>query len=220
MTKWLSRQESVQLQDAYLHWCLYASVIGKGTEEIEKDKTEQCIWIIEADENVRQVMGRVTLGNFLFSPVKRAYSVSKAPFQCAVRISDLQQQYEASHFLPALNSFLTQHLPNSKLANVFDVFDTYSNIRVLHPGAPHFDPSKWISRLRASPGKAIQPGTRKKPKPARFDTALVLEDPNGLVSEGLQGVRITFYILFYFTYSFVQVSVLVESVLSSLSHNI
>jgi hypothetical protein len=132
--------------------------------------------------------GQMTLTSLLMTPAQRAFSVAHSIYRRAVNVSALHQEYKAFNFLPDLNSFLIQHLPGSRSAHAFDSFDVHSNIRVLYPPSSQFASSKRLCRLRASPAKPPKPGTRAKPKPAQFDTALFLEDVNGSVpTEGFEG---------------------------------
>jgi hypothetical protein len=60
MTKWLTRQESVHRQDAYLNWCLHSNILQAIAET---EDVEEGIRVLDVEEG--KVEDRVTMGMLL-----------------------------------------------------------------------------------------------------------------------------------------------------------
>ena len=65
-------------------------------------------------------------------------------------------------------------MPGSLIPNQFDCFDIYNTISNLAPSKPHVSDTKRLISVRATPEHPN--GPRKPPTPARFDTAIIIED--------------------------------------------
>jgi hypothetical protein len=83
----------------------------------------------------------------------------------------------ATEFLPALQTFLDHNMPcniHILKPNQFDCFDIYNAISILLPLKPHVSDTKCLITVQATPEHLN--GPQKPPMPARFNTAVIIED--------------------------------------------
>ncbi|OBZ72969.1 hypothetical protein A0H81_07161 [Grifola frondosa] len=178
MTLWLQRQEAIERRSAYLYWIFHwhDKLELEDADDEGRDETSD-----GEDEDINQEEFTV-LKELLDSNVSRAFQVTKHPTFLHVSIPTLQSRYGATHFLAALKIFLDQHIPNHTIPHEYDHFDLYSRISLLLPSRSHVANNKRLTHLHATAAKPRQ-GTRK-PVPARFDTALIIEDADTFHTEG------------------------------------
>src|SRR6202040_2926541 len=122
------------------------------------------------------------------------YRVAKAPAFPNTPLRCLEQAYGASEFLPALKTFIQQTFTSRPLLpNEYDRFNVYNTIHVMLPSQPHVSDRKRQQTIHATPDH--NKGPRKRLSPARFDTALIIEDADLYREEGgLHGMYITIFI--------------------------
>ncbi|KIK44335.1 hypothetical protein CY34DRAFT_23094 [Suillus luteus UH-Slu-Lm8-n1] len=163
MTTWLRRQESLYIKDAYLH-C---------RSDSEDD--------IPANSHQLHTMPRQIHRYF----VPKICSCPNIPIQRLI------ENHGASHFILALQAFVNEHLPGHlhRLLNAQDRIDVYKYLSVLSPARPHITNSKHFFKLRASPVVASR-DPRRPPAPARFDTALVIENRELYTGKGIAGLHV------------------------------
>ena len=187
MTRWLQRQEAINLRDSYLEWLgvLESSEdASAGTPPTDKSDSDDSGEAYKLPlEGEREVTARL-INTPLFT-----YHISKTSPLPRIPISKLASEYGAMEFLPALETFLKDHMPaNTLMPNAFDRFDLFKSISILLPSQPHVSDTKRRVTIRATPQHSN--GPRKLPTPARFDTALIIEDVDAYEDSGLAGVFI------------------------------
>ena len=210
MTTWLQRQEALVRQDSYLSWALREDGLNSGADltdegaasedDMAEDEPEDKEGDEDEDENEdkehEDSAGRLsrseesdaeeaafkTLKSLLNSNVRRAYHVPLSPSDKRISLPELHTQYRAPGFLAALHTFLDTHLPTATRPNEFDTYDVFHYINILKPAVRHFDNSKRICKVRASP---VRPriGTRRA-APAHFDCGLFVVDAAKHKTEG------------------------------------
>ena len=164
MAKWLQRHEAIDLQSAYLQWhtgCLPLDEIDSDGDGPELDMPD--------------------------TPSGSTYYVAQSPAFPSTPLPRLIDAYGASEFLPALKAFLQENFTSTAvLPKEHDCFDVYKSLYIMQDSQPHVSDCKHLKTIFATPERSN--GSRKQPSPARFDTALVIED-TGLHSKegGLHG---------------------------------
>ncbi|EPQ56384.1 hypothetical protein GLOTRDRAFT_40361, partial [Gloeophyllum trabeum ATCC 11539] len=110
-----------------------------------------------------------------------------------LHLADLEHDYSAVDFLPALCTFLVEHYPDINVTlSHFDVFNMYKTALVPLPPSYHFpDNSSRYTRIHAVPIRRMR-DPRKADTPAHFDTVLAMEDrrERQLDPHGMRGLRI------------------------------
>lgn len=106
-------------------------------------------------------------------------------------MSRLQTEFGAVDFIPALQTFLSHHFPNSSIpASQYDRFDLFKSVLLQLPRRDHISDLKRLNRVRAHPSIPNR-DRRKPPSPAHFDVAFVVEDHQLWESgTGLDGLRL------------------------------
>jgi len=106
----------------------------------------------------------------------------------------LETSYGATAFLPALKSFLHDHLPhNTVVPSHHDRFDVFRQVIITAPADQRVgnSPKRW--RIRATP--EVLPGVGRKPgSPARFDMVLVRNGIHISPNHSLHGTLLFFCI--------------------------
>jgi hypothetical protein len=107
------------------------------------------------------------------------------PIQCLI------EHHGASLFIPALETFVREHIPSSNPSHTSKLIpqeriDVYKYLTVLSPACPHVSNSKCFFKVRASPVVASK-DPRKPPAPARFDSALFIDDRALYTGKGISG---------------------------------
>ncbi|KAI1784413.1 hypothetical protein LXA43DRAFT_1101448 [Ganoderma leucocontextum] len=206
MTTWLQRQEALVRRDSYLSWVLGDGdgVDGSADEDAASDEDED----EDEDETDNENLGDAlpagsapprsdqgdareanykTLKSLLDSNVRLAYQLPLTPSARRVSLVDLETRYGAAGFLDDLTNYLHAHLPTATRPNEFNTYDVFNYINILQPALRHFDNSKRICKIRASPAKP-RVGPRR-PVPPRFDCGLFIVDADShRDGRGLNGV--------------------------------
>lgn len=152
MTKWLQRQEAVDRHSAYLNWVSAASMSTSRT--VQESGPFSPSGIIPG----------------------HAYHLPKTcPFP-NTSVNRLVSAFGAPDFVPAFQAFLNKQIPESRIsASIYDRFNVYKSVVVLHPSVPHISDTKQFDKLRAC-CTIPSCNLRKPDTPAHFDTALIVED--------------------------------------------
>ncbi|KAG1789923.1 uncharacterized protein HD556DRAFT_1446500 [Suillus plorans] len=199
MTTWLRRQESLSIKDAYLHWWASQRLIDKPSDSAAAlDLVEQDSDISKSDsdddipDHSRQlhIMPR-QIHRFTMLSATRGYFVPKICSFPNIPIQRLIENHGTSQFVPALQAFVNEHFPGQlhRQLNAQDRVDVFKYLSVLSPARPHITNSKCFFKIRASPVVASR-DPRKLPAPARFDTALFIENRELYTAKGISGLRV------------------------------
>jgi hypothetical protein len=204
MTRWLQRQEAMDLRAAYLRWLniLIESEEDLGLLDLEPEEP-----IEDYDDGEAEYLQEAGHANTILAELKAeaaplfAYKIAKkSPFP-NTSVARITSAYGAAEFLCALQSFLDDHLPRHTLKpNQFDRFDIYNAISILLPSKPHVSDTKHLISVRATPEHSNSP--RKPPTLARFDTAVVIEDEEAYEEGQIAGMRCTFYAILILNFAF------------------
>ncbi|KAG1788448.1 uncharacterized protein HD556DRAFT_1312038 [Suillus plorans] len=122
----------------------------------------------------------------------RGYYLPKTCHFPNTPIQRLIDHHGASLFIPALKSFIREHAPTIQShgnLNLQECIDVYKYIMVLLPARPHVSNSKCFFKVCASPVVASK-DPRKPLVPARFDTALFIEERALYNGKGISGLRV------------------------------
>jgi hypothetical protein len=171
MTHWLELQEAVYRHGIFINW-VASQQLGQpdDLDAIDNDKGKP-------EFNDRH---QILYSTSEFTPsglgVSRGYRVAKScPFP-NTSVTHLKTDFGAINFIPALQSFLSRHIPHALVsASKYDRFDLYKSILLLLPPMSHTSDLKRLNKLRAHPPTHNR-DLRKAPSPGHFDTALVVED--------------------------------------------
>ncbi|KAG1850231.1 hypothetical protein DFJ58DRAFT_716846 [Suillus subalutaceus] len=163
MALWLQRQEAVFLRGSYLDWLL--------------ERSRECGYDSDSDSEMEEP-GVVPANVCLTPPIVTQQHALHS-------IQHLVTTHGASMFLPALDLFLREHMPQNKISvktvlnpGPQDHFDVFQQVVIIAPPDP-----QWHVRAtpEVCPGRGWKPGS-----PAKFDMALV---SNGIQTHMLEGVR-------------------------------
>ncbi|KIJ09099.1 hypothetical protein PAXINDRAFT_45449, partial [Paxillus involutus ATCC 200175] len=125
------------------------------------------------------------------SRVGRYYLPSTCPLP-NIPISAIQDGHRAPLLIPALDTFLREAFPlahNHIQVRPYDRLDVFKYALILAPSRHHLSDTKRFFKIRAAP-EVLPRDARKKPTPAVFDMALVIEDPVIWDGVGMQGGRV------------------------------
>ena len=194
MTRWLQHQEAMDLHATYLQWLnvLIESQEDLGVLDPEPEEP------MEDDDGEAEYRWEADYANTVLAELKAeeapsfTYNIAKkSPFP-NTSVARITSAYGATEFLPALQTFLDDHLPrNSLKPNQFDRFDLYNAISILLPSKPHVSDTKRLISVRATAERSN--GLRKPSTPARFDTAVVIEDEKVYEEGQITGTWCMFY---------------------------
>ncbi|KAG1742960.1 hypothetical protein EDD22DRAFT_982148 [Suillus occidentalis] len=161
MTHWLELQEAVFRHGIFIDW-----VVSKGglSESLHLDS-------LEDDEEELTFADSDIIPSGLLA--LHGYRVAKTCLFPTISVSCLQTEFGAIDFIPALQTFLSHHFPNSSIpASQYDRFDLFKSVLLQLPRRDH------INRC-------------KPPSPAHFDVVFVVEDHQLWESgTGLDGLRL------------------------------
>lgn len=167
MTLWLQRQEAILIRSAYLSW--RTSPLSTSHPDSDSDTDSDS----DDDTDVQRIstmMGRSAT----------VYHVAKVPAVKNLAVTQLETQYGADQFLPALKAFLHMHSRAAVEPSRYDRFDVFKQITITLPPNRHLSARQRINRIRATPMKP--PHGRKPAVPAHFDTAFIIEDPKQYIN--------------------------------------
>ncbi|KAI0279323.1 hypothetical protein BGY98DRAFT_1089274 [Russula aff. rugulosa BPL654] len=98
--------------------------------------------------------------------------------------SELLPQEDTDHDEDDEEKFISRTI----VPNEYDRFDVYNAVHIVLPSRPHISDRKRQKTIHATPEHSN--GPRKQASPARFDTALVIEDTDLYREGGLRGLRV------------------------------
>ncbi|KAF9237171.1 hypothetical protein BU15DRAFT_49017 [Melanogaster broomeanus] len=186
MTKWLRRQDSLYLQDLFLTW--YHSLKPDGVNLNNADDPDSLESGSESDIWVRR------LNRFNMVNNERGYYL---PTSCPLPntpLSYVQETHQAPLLVQTLEAYLcATTFPMTRQPiriHSFDQIDVFKYITILAPSCQHISDTKRLFRIRVSP-ESLPRDARKKPTPAIFDTALIVEDMREFTGSGIAGKYIT-----------------------------
>jgi hypothetical protein len=196
MTRWLQRQDSIYLQDLYLAWHPEVVQSRVGSAEIDEGLGE------DSDADSQPGTSRPTttprlqtavrvrqLTRFVMVDHSRGYYLPSTCPLPNIPISAIQDGHRAPLLIPALDTFLREAFPlahNHIQVRPYDRLDVFKYVSILAPSRHHLSDTKRFFKIRAAP-EAPPRDARKKPTPAVFDMALVIEDPVIWDGVGMQG---------------------------------
>ena len=141
MTCWLQRQEALDLRAAYLQWL---NVLIEPKNDSGQEPEEP------TDDGEAEYHREARIADAILTELKTEQAPSftykiakKSPFP-NTPVSHLTSAYGATEFLPALQSFLNEHMPSSLNPNQFNCFDIYNAVSILLPSRPHVSDTKRL----------------------------------------------------------------------------
>lgn len=183
MTQWLQRQEAINIRTAYLKWLqVYAEMENGGEAEELLEEADDG----EAEYQRDLAETEAMLAEIDFSDTSSNYRIAKTSPRPNTSVHTLTTAYGATEFLNSLTAWLQIHMSSNRLTpNTFDTFPVYNAITITQPSQPHVSDSKNIIVVRATPAR--ENGDRKPTTPARFDTAMIVEDEDEYKPGWLEG---------------------------------
>ncbi|KZP10905.1 hypothetical protein FIBSPDRAFT_899352 [Athelia psychrophila] len=189
MKVWLHRQEAIDRHAAFLAW-VEDTELDSDTDEVEDALTTTG----EDDPQFKSAKHVMRLAPF-FTPsglvLGHGYRVPKGISFSNVSVDQIENDFSATTFLAAFQTYLSIHHPHATLAaSRYDRFNLYNSLTILLPIASHVSHLKRLNKIRAAP-QIPSKSARKPPKSAVADTVLVVEDAVALkASGGLNGLRV------------------------------
>ena len=194
MTHWLQRQEVMDLHAAYLQWLNILIESQEDLDVLDADPEEP----MEDDEGEAEYHPEADHVNAVLAELKAeeapsfTYKIAKKSPFLNTSVTCITSAYGTMEFLPALQTFLNDHLPcNTLKPNQFDCFDIYNAISILLPSKPHVSNTKRLISVRAT--AKCSNGPQKPPTLARFDTVVVIEDEEVYKEGQIAGMWRIFY---------------------------
>ncbi|KAF9235433.1 hypothetical protein BU15DRAFT_89590 [Melanogaster broomeanus] len=210
MTKWLRRQDSLYLQDLFLTW--HHSLKTDGNDLSNPDNPLDSS---ESGSESDSESGDEHLGarcpepkgpmptlhtDVLIRRLDRFIMINKhhgyfLPSLCPLPntpLSYVQERHQAPLLVQTLEAFLRANFPMTRQPiriRSFDRIDVFKYITILAPSHQHISDAKRLFKIRVSPELPPR-DARKRPSPAIFDTALIIEDPEQFTGTGVVGTRV------------------------------
>ncbi|KAG1894285.1 uncharacterized protein F5891DRAFT_1131006 [Suillus fuscotomentosus] len=158
MALWIQRQEAVFLDSTYLDWlseCSQSATVSSRTDPNHEHDLDS-----DSDAEIEELRSAAPTNASPSLPID-------------VSVDHLVTAHGATMFLPALKSFLHEHMPrNNIIPGPHDRFDVYQQVVIVTPPDPHASDLPTRLHIRATP--EVQPGPGRKPgTPTRFDMALI-----------------------------------------------
>jgi hypothetical protein len=104
-------------------------------------------------------------------------------------LSYVQERHQAPLLVQTLEAFLHATFPMTRQpirVRSFDRIDVFKYITILARSHQHINDTKRLFKIRVSPESPAR-DARKKPTPAIFDTALIIEDLEQFTGTGVTG---------------------------------
>lgn len=104
-------------------------------------------------------------------------------------IAHIQAQHDAPLLAQTLEAYLSATFPGSRhtvRVHSFDRLDVFNFITILAPERQHTSNTKRFFKLRVS-AESPPRDMRKKPTPAIFDNALIIDEPEKFNGTGITG---------------------------------
>ncbi|PSS37916.1 hypothetical protein PHLCEN_2v231 [Hermanssonia centrifuga] len=192
MTKWLSRQETVDRFAIYLEWRRNGEYLPLDLEPLTANRTLMAS--TRDNLNVASTASTITPSTRILCrpPVRpELYHVAASHPQSlrGIPAAEIITHHNALRFLPALSSFLHAH-GSLIIPQPVHRFNLYKDLTVLLPGIPQTSMKPLKNIIRASP--AVPAAGRKAAEPSHFDFALVRTGETNAVTDctPLQGIRV------------------------------
>ncbi|KAE9386962.1 hypothetical protein BT96DRAFT_1026018 [Gymnopus androsaceus JB14] len=185
MTRWLQRQEATDRFMVYLEW-IRKFKDSEGSYKAGDSKAGEMDDLSGAVIATQKVVSSETA-----TVLSTSYRIAANHPQSlrGINAQTIIDQHGASHFLPALQSFLSAH--NSiATARWFDLFNLYKRLILTLPEIPEAKPTTLKNIVRASP--PVPSIARRPEEPAHLDFALVRTGEHNRRTEGtsLEGIRV------------------------------
>ena len=119
MTRWLQRQEAMDLRAAYLQWL---NIPIESEDNLVPTETEE-----PTDDGEAEYHQEARIADAILTELKTelapsfTYKIAKKPPFPNTSISHITSAYGVTDFLPTLQSFLNKHIPNSLNPNQFNL---------------------------------------------------------------------------------------------------
>ncbi|KDQ60021.1 hypothetical protein JAAARDRAFT_191454 [Jaapia argillacea MUCL 33604] len=164
MTRWLQRQEAIEMQTSYIEW-------KRGRRrfvQVDEDSDDN-------EDVVKDLQDAVEKATNVEGP-PRSYSVARACPFLNVTVTRLKEDYGTANFLPALSNFLHDNLPQCSLQpNRMDHFNLYKQVVIYIASNPHTTEGIYLERIQTTTARPA--GGRQAAVPAHFDTGVIIQDP-------------------------------------------
>ncbi|KAG1762797.1 Zn-finger domain-containing protein, partial [Suillus placidus] len=192
MALWLQCQEAAFLRSSYLHWLSGRSQSATASSHTDPNRRDdlESDSDAEIEESQSESRSAAPTNSSPTLPIDVVRVLAKTPAHPRQSVQHLITAHGATMFLPALKSFLHEHMPrNNIVPGPHDCFDVYRQVVIVTPPDPRVSdsPKRW--RIRATP--EVQPGPGRKPgSPARFDMALISDGVRTSNLRTFEGVRV------------------------------
>ncbi|KIP01994.1 hypothetical protein PHLGIDRAFT_79771 [Phlebiopsis gigantea 11061_1 CR5-6] len=187
MTTWLRRQDAVDLRSAYLVWW---------DERRRGDQKDDA-----SDSEGGSDTEGVHAHDVRFSPPTQGHRQYRIAKHCPcprTSVATIQDEYGITNFLPVFRSFIVDELQPTRatvtvpMPSRLTAFEVYKQLKLERPWNPFVSRKITYDRIRATP--AVASSGRRKPVPAHFDPAVLIEHPELYQSrtapEDLTGLRV------------------------------
>ncbi|KAG2338903.1 hypothetical protein BDR05DRAFT_1040661 [Suillus weaverae] len=167
MALWLQHQEAV-----FLHRQSQSATASSHTDPNRRDDLES-----DSDAEIEELQSEsrsaAPTNSSPTLPIDVVCVLAKTPAHPWQSVQHLITAHGTTMFLPALKSFLHEHMPRNNIApGPHDHLDVYRQVVIVTPPDPRVSDSPKQWHIRATP--EVQPGPGRKPgSPARFDMALI-----------------------------------------------
>ncbi|KAG2365992.1 hypothetical protein BDR07DRAFT_1470277 [Suillus spraguei] len=191
MVLWLQWQEAVFLRSSYLDWLSERS--QSATASSHTDPNHRYDLDSYSDAEIEELRSAAPTNASPSLPIDAVVHVlTKTPAHPRQSVDYLITAHGATMFLPALKSFLHEHVPrNNIIPSPHDRFDVYRQVVIVTPPDPCTSDSPKRLHIRATPEVQVQPGPGRKPgTPARFDMALISDGVRTSNLQTFEGVRV------------------------------
>ena len=199
MAIWLQRQEAMWLRDSYLIWVdkrLPSMIRTEINRDTMDEEDEDVIDQINLNLNVTQ-RDKINMNlDVTQRDINITYSLAKQPPYTNLTVEKLTQKFGTTKFLPALTTFLRQHLPHTTITPSYrDRFNAYKQILISLPSNRYLSDQIRMDRVRTIP--SVKANGRALAKPSHFDTAFIAEDlPLYRTKGGIAGMFFCFRRIF------------------------
>ncbi|KAG1824011.1 hypothetical protein EV424DRAFT_1510778 [Suillus variegatus] len=192
MALWLQRQEAVFLRSSYFDWLSERSQSATASSHTDPNRRNDLDSDSDAEiEEFAAPTNAIPSSPTASSPTDVVRILAKHPPHPRQSVDRLITAHGATMFLPALKSFMREHMPhNNIIPGPHDRFDVYRQVIIVTPPNPRTsDSPKWW-RIRATPEVQPGPASQKPWSPARFDMALISDGARTTNLRTLEGVRV------------------------------
>ncbi|KAG1890596.1 uncharacterized protein F5891DRAFT_1131630 [Suillus fuscotomentosus] len=192
MALWLQWQEAVFLRSSYFDWLLERSQSATVSSHTYPNRRND----LDSDLDAEIEEFAAPTNTILSSPTASSSTdviriLAKHPPHPRQSVDRLITAHGATMFLPALKSFMREHMPhNNIIPGPHDQFDVYRQVIIVTPPDPHTSDSPKQWHIRVTPEVQPGPASRKPWSPARFDMALISDGARTTNLRTLESVRV------------------------------